>query len=105
MKAKDVLTKLNITRPTLCSYVKKGYIKAYKLPNGQYDYDISSFNSEPVITNSDKDTGFVTKDDITIGLYKVIANFLKYMNDINLADSKYYEDFVELASKLPDWHN
>lgn len=42
MKAKTVLEKLNITRPTLCKYVKLGYIKVNKLPNGLYDYDEDS---------------------------------------------------------------
>jgi len=42
MKANQVLAKLNITRPTLCKYVKEGYIKVTKLPNGLYDYDEDS---------------------------------------------------------------
>lgn len=42
MKANQVLEKLNITRPTLCKYVKQGYIKVTKLPNGLYDYDEDS---------------------------------------------------------------
>lgn len=42
MKANQVLEKLNITRPTLCKYVKQGYIKVTKLPNGHYDYDKDS---------------------------------------------------------------
>ena len=39
MKAKDVLKILNITRQTLCKYVKIGLINVKKLPNGQYDYN------------------------------------------------------------------
>lgn len=39
MKAKEVLKILNITRQTLCKYVKMGSIKVKKLPNGQYDYN------------------------------------------------------------------
>jgi putative resolvase len=42
MKANEVLKKLNITRPTLSSYVKKGLIQVSKLPNGQYDYQEDS---------------------------------------------------------------
>ena len=42
MKAKDVMRLLNITRVTLWSYVKKGYIKVTKLPGGQYNYDSKS---------------------------------------------------------------
>lgn len=42
MKAKDVLKILNITRPTLCSYLKQGIIKAIKTPKGHYIYDEDS---------------------------------------------------------------
>lgn len=42
MKANEVLKLLNITRPTLCSYIKKGYIKAVKTPTGMYNYDEDS---------------------------------------------------------------
>lgn len=33
MKSKDALRILNVSRVTLCSYVKKGLIKTTKLPN------------------------------------------------------------------------
>lgn len=42
MKANEVLKLLNITRPTLCSYVKRGYIKAVKTPTGMFNYDEDS---------------------------------------------------------------
>ena len=42
MKGKKVLNLLQITRPTLCSYIKKGIIKAKKMPNGFYEYDEES---------------------------------------------------------------
>lgn len=42
MKGGEVLRILQITRPTLCSYVKNGLIKATRLPNGRYDYDTES---------------------------------------------------------------
>ncbi|EPY8037492.1 IS607 family transposase [Campylobacter coli] len=42
MKANKVLEILNITRPTLSSYVKKGLIKAKLLPTRQYDYEEES---------------------------------------------------------------
>ena len=42
MKAKQVMSKLNITRPTLCKYVKQGTLKVHKLSNGRYDYDEDS---------------------------------------------------------------
>lgn len=39
MKAKKVLKLLQVTRPTLCSYVKKGKIRVTTLINGYYDYN------------------------------------------------------------------
>lgn len=45
MKANEVLKILNISRPTLCKYVKEGKIKAIKLNNGQYNYDDKSVYS------------------------------------------------------------
>ena len=42
MKAKEVLELLQITRPTLTKYVKKGLIEVTTLPNGRYDYSKES---------------------------------------------------------------
>jgi predicted site-specific integrase-resolvase len=37
MKSSEVIKILNISRPTLCNYIKSGKIKATKLGNGYYD--------------------------------------------------------------------
>lgn len=42
MKSKDVLNILQITRPTLCKYVKMGLIKTDAKINGQYVYNEES---------------------------------------------------------------
>ncbi len=42
MKSNKVLKLLNVTRPTLCKYVKTGLLKVKPLPNGYYDYDEDS---------------------------------------------------------------
>ena len=42
MKAKDVLKILDVTRATLCKYVREGIIKVNKKGNGYYDYDEDS---------------------------------------------------------------
>ena len=42
MKSNKVLKLLNITRPTLSSYVKKGRLKATMQSNGYYNYDEES---------------------------------------------------------------
>jgi len=42
MKAKEVMQILQITRPTLCKYVKQGLIKIDSCINGQYRYNDES---------------------------------------------------------------
>lgn len=42
MKAKQVLKILEISRPTLCKYVKQGLIKVDAKINGQYRYNSQS---------------------------------------------------------------
>ncbi|MBF0227930.1 MAG: IS607 family transposase, partial [Desulfobacterales bacterium] len=42
MKANEVLKVLRITRGTLTTYCKKGFIKYSVLPNGRYIYDDES---------------------------------------------------------------
>lgn len=42
MKCKQVIKLLNVTHPTLCSYVKKGKLKVKRQVNGFYDYDDDS---------------------------------------------------------------
>lgn len=42
MKAKEVMKLLNISRPTLCKYVKEGKIAVKTTPGGQYIYDSDS---------------------------------------------------------------
>lgn len=42
MKANEVIKVLGVTRRTLCTYVKKGYIRVNVQPNGRYIYDKDS---------------------------------------------------------------
>lgn len=42
MKSNKVLKILRISRPTLSKYVKEGIIKAYRLPNGHFNFDEDS---------------------------------------------------------------
>jgi predicted site-specific integrase-resolvase len=42
MRANEVLKVLNITRPTLCKYIKEGKIKIDATINGQYRYNAES---------------------------------------------------------------
>ena len=38
MKAKEIMDKYQITRNTLCYWVKRGWIKIDKTPSGRYIY-------------------------------------------------------------------
>lgn len=52
MKAKEVLDLLNISRPTLCKYVKQGLIKVDAVINGKYRYNKDSVYA--LLTNNIK---------------------------------------------------
>lgn len=39
MKAKEVMKKYQITRNTLCNWVKKGWINVEVMPSGNYKYN------------------------------------------------------------------
>lgn len=39
MQAKEVMSVLNISRVTLCRYVKQGFIGVFQKPNGKYEYN------------------------------------------------------------------
>ena len=60
MKANEVLKLLNITRPTLCTYIKKGYIKATKTPTGVYNYDEDSVLAFVGLKKSRKNTKIIS---------------------------------------------
>lgn len=45
MKAKEVLKLLNISRVTLCKYIREGILKGVKTPTGQWIYDDDSVYS------------------------------------------------------------
>lgn len=42
MKAKEIMKKYDITRNTLCNWVKKGLIIVEKTPSGRYIYKIDN---------------------------------------------------------------
>ena len=70
MKAKEVMNILGISRITLYTYVKKGYIQVTKLPGGQYNYDSQSVfklvkNSKRVNVIYARVSTYKQKDDLT----------------------------------------
>ena len=77
MKAKEVLEKLNITRPTLTKYVKQGLVKVDSVINGQYNYNEESVDklldgnwnantTSKTISLTNANTRIITKDRATI---------------------------------------
>ena len=70
MKAKDAMRLLGITRITLYTYLKKGYIKATKLQNGYYEYDGESIFK------------FMKKDKRINVIYSRVSTY-KQRNDLN----------------------
>lgn len=82
MKAKEVLEKLNITRPTLTKYVKQGLIKTDSVVNGQYIYnDESVYNllngrGKNILKDENKDQ--LNIEELT-KLIKDTANIFDYL--------------------------
>ena len=82
MKAKEVLEKLNITRPTLTKYVKQGLIKTDSVVNGQYIYNDESvyalLNGKGTHTLKDGNEDESTKEELT-KLIRDTANIFAYL--------------------------
>lgn len=108
MKAKEVLKELNITRPTLCSYVQKGYIKAIKLPNGQYDYidqSIYEFRTQQVgtsETNADKISIQEQKLALLEEMHKLNLGFYNWLVNINFMGSSRSEKLKKLLAEYDE---
>ena len=92
MKAKEVLSLLGITRPTLTKYVKTGLVKVDSEVNGQYNYNEESVralltnkitaveNTEP---KSISDNNQVLVNDILAD----VLNILYQLAEIGILDS------------------
>jgi len=46
MKAKEIMKKYEISRNTLCTWVKKGLIEVDKTPSGRYIYKIKNVDEK-----------------------------------------------------------
>lgn len=93
MKAKEVLSLLKITRVTLCSYVKKGIIKATRLPSGMYDYSKESVYNLLSKNGSRKTVIYarVSKSEATL-LEEQISFVSKHMKDNGFSVDEVYKD-------------
>ena len=125
MKASEVIAILNISRPTLCNYVKKGKIKVKVTHNGRFEYDpnsvyklvsnkekinviytrVSTYKQKSQLNNQiDKITNYCTVNNIPIGsIYKDISSgmsldrkdFTILLNEV----LKYHVDTVFITNK------
>ena len=95
MKGKKVLKLLQITRPTLCSYVKKGIIKTKKLPNGFYEYDEESVYKRLGADKRDVVVyGRVSTTSQKYSLENQINSAIEYANSNGYSVSKVYKDIA-----------
>lgn len=95
MKAKKVIKLLQITRPTLCSYVKKGIVKVKELPNGYYEYDDDSIYKLIGVEKRDVIVyGRVSTKSQKSSLETQITDLLKYANSRGYSVVKVYKDIA-----------
>ena len=96
MKAAEVLRFLDITRPTLCAYVKSGKITVVKKANGYYDYNSDSvhkfLNIDPIRYNAIycRVSTHKQKNDLANQLLHVID----YCNNNNIKYDKIYQEIA-----------
>ncbi len=96
MKANEVLKLLQVTRPTLTSYVKNGRVKVKKLPNGYYDYDedsvlkLAGVNIERTSVIYARVSTQKQKND----LQNQIDTVMKYANNNGYKVAKVYSDIA-----------
>ena len=110
MKSKEVLELLRVSRATLTSYVKNGYIKVHTKPNGQYEYDDESvykffnknINRKTVIYASRSNNYSLECDDeinkIKEDVNKQIELLKKYCYENGYKISIIYKDSEEIFS-------
>ena len=126
MKANEVLSILNVTRGTLCNYVKNGKIVAKRSNhNGRYEYDpnsvykmvsnqqkinviyarVSTFKQKSQLNNQlNKLTNYCTNNNIAVGkIYKDISSGMsldrKDFNDLLNDILKYKIDNIFITNK------
>ena len=98
MKSSEVLKLLKVTRQTLCSYVKLGYIKVIKMSNGYYNYDQQSvfqfLNIEPPSNKINviyaRVSTYKQKNDLT----NQVDSIKHFCNKNNIKYSKIYKEIA-----------
>lgn len=95
MKSKKVLNILKITRPTLCSYVKRGIIKVKEQVNGHYDYDEESVYKLVGIENRNVVIyGRVSTSNQKSSLEQQISTLTLFANSRGFKVDKIYKDIA-----------
>ena len=95
MKSKKVLNILKVTRPTLCSYVKRGIIKVKEKVNGHYDYDEESVYKLVGIENRNVVVyGRVSTSKQKNSLDKQINDLVSFANSRGFKVDKVYKDIA-----------
>ena len=89
MKAKDVLSILGITRATLCKYVKLGFIKVTKMPNGRYSYDDDTVYSFIGLKKNKHNTNIISYSRVSTQNQKFQLKEQEQVSKILLQQQKY----------------
>lgn len=94
MKSKDVLKLLKITRPTLCSYVKTGKLRAVKINKTKLDYNEDDVFELAGIKNRCKAVIYarVSTTKQKTSLQNQIDTLLQYANSNGFEIDKIYQD-------------
>ena len=96
MKANKVLNILQVTRPTIVSYVKSGKLKATRLPNGYWDYNDDSVY-ELVGLKDQRNTvvyGRVSTSNQKKSLEAQIDTNIKWANENGYKIDEVYQDIA-----------
>lgn len=96
MKSKKVLKILQITRPTLCKYVKTGKIKVSVLPNGQYEYSDDDVYKAAGISNVRMSVAYsrVSTRSQSNDLDNQEKTIISYCNSKGISVDKSYKDIA-----------
>ena len=99
MKAKKVIELLQISRPTLTSYIKSGKIKGNLLLNGQYDYDENSVYEYLHLPNPNIDRVNIIYSRVSThkqknDLANQVLQLIDYCNKENIHYDKVYQEIA-----------
>lgn len=105
MKAKEVMEKYKISRPTLCAWTKEGRIEAVKLPNGQYDYKEIAVAQVPTNQDSSLTSLQEVEAKAISDMLKVTIDFYEFMVKINFMGPEFLNRAKNISEEFENVYN